>query len=85
MASKKLQGAAVLAAVVLGLINAASNKTHHTTSSLASTESKVPGWRLIDITDSSLIIEGVSFERCMAAKVRWQATEPTHWFGCSDQ
>lgn len=41
-------------------------------------------WNLLDITaDSDVVVEGVSYERCMAAKARWEATEPTHWFGCT--
>jgi hypothetical protein len=40
-------------------------------------------WNLVDSTTDEVVVERVTYERCMAAKARWQATEPTHWFGCT--
>lgn len=87
----KILGGVVVGLLALGAVkNAVLGPAAHSPSSASATSSS-NGWKLVNAwpgdsreAGGTVYLDGLTYERCLAAKERWAKADPSSWFGCTN-
>lgn len=90
MKPPKIIACVFIGVLALGYIGSKKPADSYSSSPSATSSSK--GWKLVNAwpgdsreQGGAVYLDGLTYERCLAAKASWAKADPSSWFGCTNQ